>query len=233
MSSHTVRAFDQDLRELMRRVTELGTMTERQIIAAVDALTECGAALAQQVITGDQGIDRLQRDIEEMSVIIIARRQPFAVDLREIISALRVSNNLERIGNRAKNIGRRTIALHGRSLSQASTRGITRMAELVLKQLKQVLESYTRRDAAGAVAVWLQDEAVDAANNAACAEFLACMAQNPENVFACTHLLFCAKNLERIGDHATNIAEIVHYMVHGEPLRQNRPKADNTRLMPA
>jgi len=233
MSSHIVRAFDEDLQQLMRRVTDLGSMAERQIISAVDALIERGATLAQQVITGDQGIDRLQRDIEEMSVIIIARRQPFAVDLREIISALRVSNNLERIGNRAKSIGRRTIALHGRSLSQSNMRGIACMADLVLKQLKQVLESYTRRDAAGAVTVWLQDERVDAVNNALCAEILACMAQNPENVFACTHLLFCAKNLERIGDHATNIAEIVHYMVHGEPLRQNRPKADNIRLMPA
>lgn len=233
MSSHIVRAFDEDLQQLMRRVTELGSMAERQIVSAVDALIERGATLAQQVIAGDQGIDRLQRDIEEMSVIIIARRQPFAVDLREIISALRVSNNLERIGNRAKNIGRRTIALHERSLSQTSMRGIACMADLVLKQLRQVLESYTRRDAAGAVMVWLQDERVDAVNNALCAEILACMAQNPENVFACTHLLFCAKNLERIGDHATNIAEIVHYMVHGEPLRQNRPKADNIRLMPA
>jgi phosphate transport system protein len=169
----------------------------------------------------------LQREIEERAILTIARRQPMAVDLREI-GALRVSNDLERIGDLAKNIAKRVIALGSPTYPGRVIRGVEHMAELVLAQLKSVLDAYARRDTNAALAVWRADEEVDAVNNSLFRELLTYMMEDPRNITFCTHLLFCAKNIERMGDHATNIAETVYYIAEGRPLSGERPKGDST-----
>ncbi|MGA8159050.1 MAG: phosphate signaling complex protein PhoU, partial [Rhodoplanes sp.] len=218
VTEHTMKAFDADLQDLGRMVAEMGGFAEQQINDAVDALDRRDALLAQQVIASDVQIDLLQREVEEKVILTIARRQPMAVDLREIVGALRISNDLERIGDLAKNIAKRVLVLDSEFRSQKVMRGVEHMAELVLAQIKDVLDAYARRDAAKAIAVWRSDEWVDAVNNSLFRELLTYMMEDPRNISICIHLLFCAKNIERMGDHATNIAETVYYMVEGRTL---------------
>src|SRR5262249_28306640 len=215
MSEHTIKAFDTELHEIVRKIAEMGGLAERQIADAVAALARRDTAQAEQVMALDADIDALQREIEEKCVLTIARRQPMAVDLRELVGALRVSNDLERIGDLAKNIAKRVVVLDGEFRSDKVIRGVEHMSDLVLAQLKQVLDSYVRRDVAKAIEVWRSDEAIDAVNNSLFRELLTYMMEDPRNITFCTHLLFCAKNIERMGDHATNIAETVHYIVEG------------------
>jgi phosphate transport system protein len=228
MSEHTIKAFDADLQELTRKVAEMGGLAEKQVGDAVEALAKRDVALAQRVVALDATIDALQRDIEERAVLTIARRQPMAVDLREIVGALRVSNDLERIGDLAKNIAKRVVALDGEFRPYTVIRGVEHMTDLVLGQLKTVLDSYARHDVAMAIEVWRGDEEIDGVNNSLFRELLTYMMEDPRNITFCTHLLFCAKNIERMGDHATNIAETVHYIVEGRPLPDERPKGDTT-----
>jgi len=230
MSEHTIKAFDADLQDLTRVVAEMGGLAERQIVNAVEALDKRDIALAERVIADDGKIDALQREIEEKTILTIARRQPMAIDLREIVGALRVSNDLERIGDLAKNIAKRVAALDADFQPQQVMRGVEHMADLVLAQIKDVLDSFARRDAAEAVAVWRNDEEIDAVNNSLFRELLTYMMEDPRNISFCTHLLFCAKNIERMGDHATNIAETVYYMVEGRTMAEERPKGDTTAV---
>jgi phosphate transport system protein len=225
-----MKAFDADLQDLARMVAEMGGFAEQQISDAIDALDRRDALLAQQVIASDVQIDTLQREVEEKVILTIARRQPMAVDLREIVGALRISNDLERIGDLAKNIAKRVVVLDSEFRSQKVMRGVEHMAELVLAQIKDVLDAYARRDAPKAVAVWRSDEGVDAVNNSLFRELLTYMMEDPRNISICIHLLFCAKNIERMGDHATNIAETVYYMVEGRTLGDERPKGDKTSM---
>src|SRR5580704_10428609 len=200
---HTAKAFDIDLQEITRKVAEMGGIAERQITNAVQALVERDSELAERVIAVDPTIDALQHEIEEKAVLTIARRQPMAVDLREVVGALRLSNDLERIGDLAKNIAKRVGALDGDFQPQQVMRGVEHMSELVLTQIKEVLDSFAHRDSAKALAVWRGDEEVDAVNNSLFRELLTYMMEDPRNITFCTHLLFCAKNIERMGDHAT------------------------------
>jgi len=227
-AAHTAKAFDADLQERTSKVAEMGGLAEKQIADSVKALAKRDAKLAQSVITGDPNIDNLQREIEEKAILTIARRQPMAVDLREIVGALRVSNDLERIGDLAKNIAKRVVALGSDFHPSKVIRGVEHMTDLVLGQLKQVLDAYARADVAKALEVWRRDEEVDSVNNSLFRELLTYMMEDPRNITFCTHLLFCAKNIERMGDHATNIAETVHYVVQGHALVDERPKGDNT-----
>src|SRR5712672_1610395 len=230
MPEHTAKAFDVDLQELTRMVAEMGGLAERQIADAVDALARRDADRAQRTVAGDPSIDALQAEIEEKAVLTIARRQPMAVDLREIVGALRVSNDLERIGDLAKNIAKRVGALEGDFRPQQVLRGVEHMTDLVLTQIKDVLDSFARRDTAEAMAVWRSDEEVDAVNNSLFRELLTYMMEDPRDISYCIHLLFCAKNIERMGDHATNIAETVYYMVEGHAIAEERPKGDTTAV---
>jgi phosphate transport system protein len=227
-SEHTIKAFDTDLQDLARMVAEMGGLAEKEISDSVDALATRDSELARRVITIDAMIDALQHEIEDKAILTIARRQPMAVDLREIVSALRVANDLERIGDLAKNIGKRVIALNGEFPPPKLIRGVEHMAELVLSQLKDVLDAYGRRDVAKAVVVWKGDEEVDAMCTSLFRELLTYMMEDPRNISFCIHLMFCAKNIERMGDHATNIAETVHYMIEGRPIGEPRPKGDTT-----
>jgi phosphate transport system protein len=230
VTEHTMKAFDADLQDLARMVAEMGGLAEQQISDAIDALDRRDGTLSQQIIASDVQIDALQREVEEKVILTIARRQPMAVDLREIVGALRISNDLERIGDLAKNIAKRVLVLDSEFRSQKVMRGVEHMAELVLAQIKDVLDAYARRDAQKAIAVWRSDEGVDAVNNSLFRELLTYMMEDPRNIGICIHLLFCAKNIERMGDHATNIAETVHYMVEGRMLGEERPKGDKTSM---
>jgi phosphate transport system protein len=228
ISDHTAKAFDVDLQELTRMVAEMGGLAEKQVADAVDALARRDTDRAQQTVAADPDIDALQAQIEEKAVLTIARRQPMAVDLREVVGALRVSNDLERIGDLAKNIGKRVLALDGEFHPAKLIRGVEHMGSMVLAQLKEVLDSYARHDLKKALAVWNGDEEVDAICTSLFRELLTYMMEDPRNITFCIHLMFCAKNIERMGDHATNIAETVYYMVEGHPMTDQRPKGDTT-----
>jgi phosphate transport system protein len=233
MSEHTTKAFDVDLQELNKCVAQMGGLTEKGIADSVDALVRLDTALAAHVILVDRSIDMLQREIEDKAILTIARRQPMAVDLREIVSALRVANDLERIGDLAKNIAKRVTELSSEFRPAKLIRGVEHMAGLVLGQVKQVLDAYAGRDLASALDVWRRDEEVDAMCTSLFRELLTYMMEDPRNITFCIHLMFCAKNIERMGDHATNIAETVHYMIEGRTITDERPKGDTTKLAAA
>jgi phosphate transport system protein len=230
MNEHTTKAFDVDLQELARMVAEMGGLAEKQIADSVDALVKRDGDRAQRVVAIDVAIDALEREIEERAVLTIARRQPMAVDLRQIVSALRVANDLERIGDLAKNIGKRVAALTGDFHPQKLIRGVEHMAALVLGQLKAVLDSYAGQDLTKALLVWNGDEEVDAMCTSLFRELVTYMMEDPRNITFCIHLMFCAKNIERMGDHATNIAETVYFMIEGRAIADERPKGDTTTL---
>lgn len=228
--AHTVTAFDQELKEVGRLVAEIGGLVEQQIEQAILALSRADAELAQSVISADKRVDQLQRAIEEKAISLIARRQPMARDLREIIAAIRIANDLERVGDMAKNIGKRVMALQGLAQPPKLIHGLEHMAELAAEQVKSVLDAYAARDLDAALIVWRRDSEIDALYTSLFREFLTYMMEDPRNISLCTHLLFCAKNVERIGDHATNIAETVHYLVTGTQLAEERPKDDRANV---
>ncbi len=228
MHEHTAKAFDVDLQELTRMVAEMGGLAEKQIADAVDALVRRDTESAARVVVADVALDDLQREIEERAVLTIARRQPMAVDLREIVGGMRVAGDLERIGDMAKNIGKRVSELSGDFHPQKLIRGVEHMSTLVLAQLKQVLDAYGSHDLDNALAVWKGDKEVDAMCTSLFRELLTYMMEDPRNITFCIHLMFCAKNIERMGDHATNIAETVYYMIEGRPIADKRPKGDTT-----
>ena len=225
---HTLKAFDTDLQELMRKVAEMGGLAERQIADAIRALMERDMDLAEHVIAADPTVDAMQHEIEEKAILTIARRQPMAVDLREIVGAMRVCNDLERVGDHAKHIAKRVVALDLDLHPQKLIRGVERMGSMVSSLLKQVLDAYASHDVAAALVVWNGDEEVDALCTALFRELLTYMMEDPRNITFCMHLMFCAKDIERIGDHATNIAETVYYMIEGRPITDQRPKGDTT-----
>ena len=230
MAVHTRTIFDVDLQDLTRMVAEMGGLAEQQIVQTFDALAQRNADLAHQVIDRDAALDTLQKTIEEKGISIIAQRQPLAIDLREILSALHISSDLERIGDLAKNISKRAIVIGNELLPTSLIAGLEHMTRLVLGQLKMALDSYAKRDASGALAVRNGDLQIDALNNALFYETMVYMSEDPHCVVASTQILFCIKNLERIGDHVTNIAEAVHYITSGHAPATERPKGDTTSL---
>ncbi|HWU15933.1 MAG TPA: phosphate signaling complex protein PhoU, partial [Caulobacter sp.] len=182
--------------------------------------------LAQQVVARDERLDTLQGEIERKAFRLIALRQPMAVDLRHAVAALKISMSLERCGDMAKNIGKRALILTEADPMSALTRSIERMGRLVQGRLKDVLDAYTASDLQRAIGVWGRDEEVDEHYNAIFRELLTYMMGDPRTINPCAHLLFVAKNLERIGDHATNIAEIIHFELTGEEIISQRPKLE-------
>lgn len=233
MTEHTIRAFDADLQALARMISEMGGLAEKQVIDAIEALDKHDVTMARRIIADDAKINAIQHEIEEKVIFTIARRQPMAADLREIVAALRISNDLERIGDLAKNIAKRVSVLAEEIQLRQVMRGIEHMADLALIALKNVLDSYARRDVESAVAVWRGDEEIDAVNNSLLRELLTYMIEEPRNIGICIHLMFCIKNIERMGDHATNIAEVVYFMVEGKMLPDDRPKGDITTSISA
>lgn len=230
MVQHTMMAFDADLRELRAAIVEMGTLTQTQLTEAVTALVEGNVELAHKVRATDVEVDALQHEIEAKAVGTIARRQPFAVDLREIVGALRIANDLERIGDLAVNIAKRTEQISDEKWPNEITVQLRRMTERVLEQLRHVIDSYERRDAVEALEVWKTDRDVDALHNSTFRQLLTYMMEDPGNISLGMDLLFSVKDIERIGDHATNIAESVHYIVQGGAIPGERPKVNVTNF---
>jgi phosphate transport system protein len=228
VSDHTAKVFDADLTKLTQKVAEMGGFAQKQIADAMDALLRRDVVLAHQVVANDAIVDDLQRQIEEKAVETIALRQPMAIDLRALVAMLRISNDLERIGDLAKNIGKRTIAMGNEHSQRTLMRGLRHMGTLVVAQLAAVLDSFVGRSPLKALKVWESDREVDSLYVSLFRELLTYTMEDPGSVSMCIHLLFCAKNIERMGDHATNIAEAVHYMVEGHAIAGERPKADTS-----
>jgi phosphate transport system protein len=228
MADHTTSIYDGELKSLARHIAEMGGIAEGMIVDAMRALVRADAFMAKRVIAEDRDLDHLQRVVEENAVRTIARRQPMASDLREIIAALRVANDLERCGDLAKNIARRAVAIQGLALPPKLIHGIEHISELTQAQLARVLDAYVTKDVESADFVWRNDDEIDAMYTSLFRELLTYMMEDPRNISSCTHLLFCAKNVERIGDHATNIAETVIYQITGVLPANERPKQDDS-----
>jgi phosphate transport system protein len=226
MTEHTVKSYGEELAHLTAEVTRMGGLAEAQVADAIEAIARRDAPLAQAVVGGDERLDALQADIERKAFRLIALRQPMAMDLRHAVAALKISMSLERCGDMAKNIAKRALILTEADPMTALTRSIERMGRLVQGRLKDVLDAYTTSDVQRAIGVWTRDEEVDEHYNSIFRELLTYMMADPRTINACAHLLFVAKNLERIGDHATNIAEIIHFELTGEELVSQRPKLD-------
>jgi len=225
-TNHTVRSYDEQLKELKHAIVRMGGLAENQLQAAIQALIKRDPDLAGEAVKSDARIDELERMIDGHAVKLLALRQPMAVDLREIVGAIRIASDLERIADYAKNVAKRAIAL-----SQVAPirpiHAVPRMGKVVQEMIKDVLDCYIHHDVEKAIAVWNRDEELDEMHSSLFRELLTYMMEDPRNITASTHLLFVAKNIERIGDHATNVAETVHYTVTGTPISSARPKHDD------
>jgi phosphate transport system protein len=226
MSDHISKSYDQELDELRRLVAEMGGLAEKMLADSTFALMREDAKRAQAVIAMDPRLDDLQRRIEEAAVLLLMRRQPVANDLRHVMASMRIANDLERIGDLGKNIAKRSLKVQGQMQSGRAMNGVEALSRLAQSQLKDVLDAYTQGDAEKAVDVWSRDGQIDALENSLFRELLTYMMEDPRSITFSTHLLFCAKNIERLGDHTTNIAETVHYVVTGRNLPTDRPKGD-------
>ena len=226
MNEHIVRSYEEELNSLAAECVRMGGLTEAQVADAVSAVVKRNQDLAAVVVSRDDKLDEAERDIERKTIRLIALRQPVADDLRRAVAAMKVANNLERCGDLAKNIAKRTLVIVESDPLTPLTRSIERMGKLVLGRLSSVLDAYSRSDLERALAVWSQDDEVDEHYNSLFRELLTYMMGDPRTITACAHMLFVAKNLERIGDHATNIAEIVHYQITGAEMIGGRPKTD-------
>jgi len=232
MNEHTLKFYGEELNQLKAEVARLGGLAEAQLSDAIDAVADRDVALAQTVVGRDERLDTLQRDIERKAIRMIALRQPMAQDLRRTVGALKMSLTLERAGDYAKNIAKRALVIAENEPITPMTRSIERMGRLVTARLKEALDAYTAGEPERAMKVWATDEEVDEHYNSLFRELLTYMMSDPRMIASCTHLLFIGKNLERIGDYATNIAEIIHYEVTGEEIIGDRPKWSSAELRP-
>jgi phosphate transport system protein len=231
-NDHTVKSYDQQLNLLTRKIIEMGGLVEQQLASAIDALASRDIELAARVIEHDDRVDDLEEEIDTLAIRLLATRQPMAIDLRLIAMAMKISNDLERIADYAVNIAKRIERL-ARVPPVQSQYVIPRMAQITQAMIKEVLDAYVERDAARAVAAWHRDDEVDAMYNSLFRELSTYMLEDPRNITACIDLLFIAKNLERVGDHTTNIAEKIHYMVHGQRINRMPQPAAATAAPPA
>tara|TARA_B100001750_G_scaffold41860_1_gene30518 strand:- start:524 stop:1249 length:726 start_codon:yes stop_codon:yes gene_type:complete len=226
-NEHIVKAYDDELSQLDNLIAEMGGLCEVQLSQAVEAMLKRDVDLASSVIENDKKIDDIEHRVDSQAINLIALRQPMAEDLRMIIAALKVATNLERVGDYAKNIAKRSITL-SQSTHLGSTAGtIARMSGLVQNMIKNVLDAYLMRDAERAEDIRLRDQEVDQIHSSLFRELLTYMMEDPRNITSCTHQLFIAKNVERIGDHITGVAEQIIFVVSGEAPSEERPKDDS------
>lgn len=228
MSEHTVKSYDEELAHLTNIIARMGGMAEAQFTAALQALGKRDSELAARVVPGDARVDELEQEIQTFTVRLLALRQPVASDLRQIVAALKISSELERIADYAANVAKRTIVLNQLPTVQPVS-GVLHLARIVQEILKDILDAYIERDVDKAIRVWTRDEEVDDLYNSLFRELITYMMEDPRTITACTHLMFMAKNIERIGDHATNIAETLHFHVVGTPLKGARPKGSSVQ----
>jgi phosphate transport system protein len=231
MNDHTVKSFDEQLQALSAAVAQMGGLAEAQLAAAIDAIARRDSSAAESAIASDARIDALQQEIEERALKLLALRQPMAVDLRDTMAAIKIAGELERIGDLAKNIAKRALVLN-REPPIRLTQSLGRMGKAAQNQLKQVLDAFSNRNAEEAESVWQRDGEIDEIYNSLFRELLTYMMEDPRTIGLCTHLLFVAKNIERSGDHCTNVAEVVYHMVKAGHLTAARPKADTTSETP-
>jgi phosphate transport system protein len=223
MSEHTVKSYDEELAHLTNIIARMGGMAEAQFSSALHALAKRDGELAARVVAGDGRIDELEQEVQTFTVRLLALRQPMAGDLRHIVAALKISSELERIGDYAANVAKRALVLNQLPAVRPIT-AVLHLGKLVQEILKDILDAYIERDVDKAIRVRNRDEEVDDMYNGLFRELITYMMEDPRTITASTHLMFMAKNIERIGDHATNIAETLHFLVVGSPLRGARPK---------
>jgi phosphate transport system protein len=225
---HIVRAFDTELAEVDKMIATMGGICERVLNDSLTSLRQRDPELAEETILLDADINSLDRKVEDMIISMIAMRQPMAQDLRQLIGAMRIASDLERIGDLGKNIASRAITVAEEKHPKPVRKNLKRMGKLVGRQLTDVLDAYAQRDAGKALDVWHSDEEVDDMYSSLFRELLTYMMEDPRNISLCTHLLFGARNLERIGDHTTQIARSIQFLVTGETINSPRPKGDPT-----
>jgi phosphate transport system protein len=223
---HIVTSYEDELTLLAKSISEMGGMVEDAISSASEALLKLDQARAKKVIEDDRRVDDMQLRIDEQAVSMIARRQPMASDLRMIVASIHVANDLERIGDMAKQLGKRTLQIEGIQLAPQFYNGVRHMTELTLEQMKRALDAFATRDTAAAIEVCRRDQEIDDLYVSLFRELLTYMMEDPRNITSCTHLLFCGKSLERTGDHATNIAEQAYYLETGKILPSDLEGAD-------
>ncbi len=226
-NDHIVRSYDEELNRLTGLLARMGGLVEAELAGAIEAVSSRDAELATRTVRADVRVDDLEREIGEQVVRVMALRQPVASDLRLVLGALRIAGDLERSADYAKNVAKRAVALAQLPVLRP-VHAIPRMGAVVREMLKDVLDAFAARDVAKAVAVWNRDEELDEMHGSLFRELVTYMMEDPRNITGSTHLLFIAKNIERIGDHATNIAETIHFLVKGVPLAGERPKGDGT-----
>jgi phosphate transport system protein len=233
VTDHTVRSYEEELKLLDTKIAQMGGLAEEVLGHAIDALLRRDPGLAEATIDADKKIDLMEREIEEHAITIIARRQPMAIDLRQIMTSIRIAVDLERIGDLSKNIAKRALAIAEEQHPKQLMLGLRHMGVTAMEQLHDVLDAYSERNPEKALKVWTRDDELDSMYNSIFRELLTYMMEDPRNIGLCTHLLFGAKNLERIGDHATNVAETIHFLVYAASFPDERPKSDVTSLTPA
>lgn len=221
--SHIVKSYEQELGQLRSMMSQMGGIVENQVALALSAIADRNEEAADAAARQDPDVDGLERDVESLAIRLLALRSPMASDLREIVAALKITGDLERIGDYASSIARRSLRIRG-SDGQISLSGLRSMGRLVQDNLRRSIDAITQQDSNRAMEVWHADRAVDEYYTALFRELVTYMMEDPRNIRACTELLFIAKNLERIGDHATNIAERVFYAVTGDNLPAVRPR---------
>jgi len=225
MSDHTVKSYDEELAHLTNIIARMGGMAEAQFAAALQALSKRDSDLAARVVAGDTRVDELEHEVQQFTVRLLALRQPVASDLRHIVAALKISSELERVADYAANVAKRSLVLN-QLPPVKPVNAVLHLAHLVQEILKDILDAYIERDVDKAVRVWNRDEEVDDMYTGLFRELITYMMEDPRTITACTHLMFMAKNIERIGDHATNIAETLHFLVVGTPIKGERPKGN-------
>lgn len=227
--SHIVKSFDEELAHLSDLISRMGGLAETQLEQSIEALQKRDSTLAETAIENDRKIDVLHAEVDEMAIRLLALRQPMAGDLRHIVTGLKIAPIVERIGDYAKNVAKRAIALNQMPPVKPLFT-IPRMGRMVREMTKDVLDAFANNDVAKAHEVWIRDAEVDDMYDSLFRELLTYMMEDPRNITPCTHLLFVARNIERIGDLATNIAELIHYQVEGVILDEDRPKTDQASV---
>ncbi len=226
-TEHIVKSYDNELKRLAALITSMGGMVESQVALACTAILEGDPEAASRAVQSDPAVDALEREVEQFVIRLLALRQPMAQDLRLIFASLKITGDFERIGDYAANVAKRSIVLRQFQLPFKLS-GLAHMSRLVQENLKLIVDAVGETNAEKALQVWRSDAAIDEIYDALFRELITYMMEDPRNITPCTHLLFIAKNLERIGDHATNIAELVHYAELGVPLIDARPKGDSS-----
>jgi phosphate transport system protein len=226
-AGHTVRSFEDELTQLTNIVVRMGGLAEAQLAGAIHAVVRRDSDLASRVVASDAKIDEMEQEVHAFTVRLLALRQPVADDLRAIVAALKISADLERVGDYAANVAKRALVLN-QVPPVRPVGGIPAMGRLAQDIINDVLDAYVERDVEKAMAVWHRDEDIDSMHTSLFRELITYMMEDPRNITACTHLMFIAKNIERIGDHATNIAETIHFLVKGQALTGERPKGERS-----